>query len=368
MHSPLKTMILALLVCMVMLAPRSAPASPFGVPTTYLNDVETYLKDGNIKSARFKLDMAVNALENEDKKDPRYATLSNRAKELEAKVAAAEKSAATGGEAAGKADEARLQRMWAENHKVDDPEAALGEARDCIKLADEAMKIDPSNADAPEYSKSCHALADELQKIISGDVGDKASETPEGQFVTTSINALHKVITQKKIDAKTMWEALQGAEECGDKVTTLTSRIQMYRGKARILHTEVGDLTLEQAEEKCRLWKAELKDKKATGCGEKAVMVEQTLIGLNKWGPVTSSVQTRYEYIPCEKMPKASKFAGKSKSYAAKFKNACGGKAIFDIRDADWVRGGSDDSRMLSGSCYEKGDLYFGVGSAMMAP
>jgi hypothetical protein len=135
----------------------------------------------------------------------------------------------------------------------------------------------------------------------------------------------------------------------------------MYRGKAGILHTDVGDLTLNEADQKCTKWGNELQNKKARGCGKRSVSVSQTLLAPRTWGPIEAYAQTHYEYLPCDEMPKKSKLPG---AHAAQFKKLCGGKAIYVIQDSSWSISGV--TRSIGGSCYDKGDLYIKNGTAMV--
>ena len=367
----------ALAFTLLLTVARDASAQDYNInaPKAYMTQAEEAFKAGDIGASRFKLNMLedeINKATDSMKKDAEYPKLQARAKALEAKLAPLEASA-------GKEEEAQEPfRKAATAYQVakmkqdqNAPEEAVEIAKDCVAKLEEAFKISASMRDkqlqalgsptGTQALKACKEIIEHSSKVASGELGDKASDTAEGKFVITSINALNKATQEKMPDAKTMAEAQAGVEECRNKANFLSSHVNMYRGKAGILHTDVGDLTLNEADQKCTKWGNELQNKKARGCGKRSVSVQQTLLAPRTWGPIEAYAQTHYEYLPCEEMPKKSKLPG---AHAARFKKLCGGKAIYVIPDGNWSANGG--TRYISGSCYDKGELYIKNGTAMV--
>jgi hypothetical protein len=344
-------------------------------PKAYMTQAEDAFKSGDVRAARFKLNMLQDEIQKATasmKQDPEYPKLQARAKVLEAKLAPLEA-------AAGKEEEAdepfrkggtayQVAKM-----KQDDnaPEEAVEVAKDCVAQLEKAFQISASmkskqlqvvgSPTGTEALKACKEIIVHSSKVASGEIGDKASDTEEGKFVITSVNALNKATKEKVPDAKTMAEAQAGVDECRSKANFLSSHVGKYRGKAGILHTDVGDLTLNEADQKCSKWGVELQNKKARGCGKRAVNVQQTLLAPRTWGPIEAYAQTHYEYIPCGEMPKKSRLP---KAHEGRFKKLCGGKAVYVIEDSSWSASGT--TRSIGGSCYDKGDLFIKNGTAMV--
>ncbi|MBC7975758.1 MAG: hypothetical protein H7138_12335 [Myxococcales bacterium] len=370
----------ALVTFTLLLAVARAPVAlaqdyNINAPKSYATQAEDAFKAGDIGASRFKLNMLEDEIRKATdsmKKDPEYPRLQARAKALEAKLAPLEA-------AAGKEEEADEPfRKAATSYQVaklkqDDnaPEEAVAIAKDCVAQLEQAFQISASMKNKQlqtigsptglQALKTCKEIIEHSSKVASGEIGDKASDTAEGKFVITSINALNKATKEKVPDAKTMAEAQAGVDECRTKASFLSSHVNLYRGKAGILHTDVGDLTLNEADQKCSKWGVELQNKKARGCGKRAVNVQQTLIASRTWGPIEAYAQTHYEYLPCGEMPKKSRLP---KAHEARFKKLCGGKAIYVIEDSSWSVSGT--TRRIGGSCYDKGDLYIKNGTAMV--
>jgi hypothetical protein len=370
----------ALVAFALLLATARAPVAlaqdyNINAPKAYMTQAEDAFKAGDIGAARFKLNMLEDVIRKATdsmKKDPEYPRLQARAKALEAKLAPLEASAAREEEADEPFRKAATAYQVAKlKQDQNAPEEAVEVARDCVAQLEQAFKISASmknkqlqvlgSPTGTEALRTCKEIIDHSSKVASGEIGDKASDTAEGKFVIASINALHKATRDKVPDARTMAEAHAGVEECRTKANFLSSHVGKYRGKAGILHTDVGDLTLAEADQKCSKWGSELQNKKARGCGKRAVNVQQTLLAPRTWGPIEAYAQTHYEYIPCGEMPKSSKLP---KAHEGRFKKLCGGKAIYIIEDASWNVSG--DTRSISGSCYDKGDLYIKNGTAMV--
>lgn len=343
-------------------------------PKAYMTQAEDAFKAGDIGAARFKLNMLEDELKNATsmKKDSEYPKLQARAKALEAKLAPLEASAGKEEEADEPFRKAGTAYQVAKlKQDQNAPEEAVEIAKDCVAKLEQAFKISASMKDkqlqvlgsptGTQALKACKEIIEQSSKVASGEVGDKASDTAEGKFVITSINALNKATKEKVPDAKTMAEAQAGVEECRNKANFLSSHVNMYRGKAGILHTDVGDLTLNEADQRCTKWGNELQNKKARGCGKRSVSVQQTLLAPRTWGPIEAYAQTHYEYLACDEMPTKSKLPG---AHAARFKKLCGGKAVYVIQNASWSVSG--DTRSISGSCYDKGELYIKNGTAMV--
>jgi len=343
-------------------------------PKGYMTQAEDAFKAGDVGGARFKLNMLEDELKNATasmKKDAEYPKLQARAKALEAKLAPLEAASGKEAEAEEPFQKAGNAYQVAKLNQDNAPAETVEVAKECVAKLEEAFKISASMRDkqlqvlgsptGAQALKTCKEIIEHSSKVASGEIGDKASDTAEGKFVITSINALNKATTEKVPDAKTMAEAQAGAEECRNKANFLSSHVNMYRGKAGILHTDVGDLTLNEADQKCSKWGAELQNKKARGCGKRSVNVQQTLVAPRTWGPIEAYAQTHYEYLPCNEMPKKSRLPG---AHAARFKKLCGGKAIYVIDDSSWSVSGS--TRRIGGSCYDKGDLFIKNGSAMV--
>lgn len=344
-------------------------------PKAYMTQAEDNFKAGDMRGARFKLNMLEDTLEKATdsmKKDPEYPKLQARAKALEAKLAPVEASAGKEEEAQEPFRKAAAAYEIAKlRQKENAAEEAVTVARDCVAKLEEAFKISAAMRDkelqalgsptGAQALATCKEIIEHSSKVASGEIGARAADTEEGKFVIASINAINKATQEKIPDAKTMAEAQAGVEGCRDKANFLASHVNMYRGKAGILHTDVGDLTLAEADQKCSKWGNELQNKKARGCGKRAVNISQTLIAPRTWGPIEAYAQTHYGYLPCGEMPRASKLPA---AHAARFKKLCGGKAIYVIDDASWSTSG--DSRNISGFCYDKGDLFIKNGTALV--
>jgi hypothetical protein len=371
------TALAALVLLLVIARAPAAHAQDYNInaPKAYMTQAEDGFKAGDIGAARFKLNMLedeLNKATDSMKKDPEYPKLQARAKALEAKLAPLEASAGKEEEAQEPFRKAAAAYQIAKLRQDENAaEEAVEVAKDCVAKLEEAFKISASMKDkqlqalgsptGTQALKTCKEIIDHSSKVASGEIGDKASDTAEGKFVITSINALAKATSEKLPDAKTMAEAQAGVEECRNKANFLSSHVNMYRGKAGILHTDVGDLTLKEADQKCSKWGVELQNKKAHGCGKRSVSVSQTLLAPRTWGPIEAYAQTHYEYLPCGEMPKTSKLP---KAHEGRFKKLCGGKAIYVIQDASWSVSGT--TRSISGSCYDKGDLFIKNGTAMV--
>jgi hypothetical protein len=362
---------------LVLVVAGDAVAQDYNInaPKAYMTQAEDAFKAGDIGAARFKLNMLEDELRKATesmKQDSEYPRLQARAKALEAKLAPLEASAGKEQEAeepfrkAGTAYQvARLKQ------DQNAPEEAVEIAKDCVAQLEQAFKISAAmktkqlqvlgSPTGLQALATCKEIIDHSSKVAAGEIGAKASDTSEGKFVITSINALNKATREKVPDAKTMAEAQAGVDECRTKANFLSSHVGMYRGKAGILHTDVGDLTLAEADQKCSKWGVELQNKKARGCGKRSVNVQQTLLAPRTWGPIEAYAQTHYEYLPCDQMPRQSKLP---KAHEARFKKLCGGRAIYIIDDSSWSMSG--DTRRISGSCYDKGDLYIKNGTAMV--
>lgn len=363
------------LTIVVAQGPAFAQDYNINAPKAYMTQAEDSFKAGDMRAARFKLNMLEDVLDKATeamKKDAEYPRLQARAKALEAKLAPVEASAGKEAEA----DEpfraaAAAYEIAKLRQKENAAEAAVEVAKDCIARLEEAFKISAAMKDkqlqalgSPTGSQAlatCKDILEHSSKVASGEIGDRAADTEEGKLVIASINALAKATQEKVPDAKTMAEAQAGVEGCRDKANFLASHVNLYRGKAGILHTDVGDLTLNEADQKCSKWGNELQNKKARGCGKRAVNLSQTLLAPRTWGPIEAYAQTHYGYIACGEMPKASKLPA---AHAARFKKLCGAKAIYVIDDASWSVSG--DSRNISGYCYDKGELFFKNGSALV--
>ncbi|MEO7732943.1 MAG: hypothetical protein ABIY55_18405, partial [Kofleriaceae bacterium] len=181
-------------------------------PKSYMTQAEDGFKAGDMHAARFKLNMLedeLNKATDAMKKDAEYPKLQARAKALEAKLAPIEASAGKEEEAEEPFQKAGAAYQVAKlKQDQNAPEEAVELAKDCVAKLEQAFKISAAMKDkelqvlgsptGTQALKACKEIIDHSSKVASGEVGDKASDTAEGKFVITSINALNKA-TQEKV-------------------------------------------------------------------------------------------------------------------------------------------------------------------------
>lgn len=347
---------------------------------------EDRFKTGNLDNSRFFVNQVKAAM---DKAAPdtramlEYAKIAERLKALESKLGKAEGDASTTEQADMKLDEANSYWMNAKSLVTSDPDTAIKDAEICIQKAEEAFKIDPKlrtrttrlfNIPGEQVLKECQEAAAKAKKFNSGEGKERAADHKWGKPAIVAFNAAFKAWKSKDADAFVVVEGQKAAEDCitgYDQVTSimLNSAKHYYDEATEMMPTDAGKLSLKDFGLKCRSMQAELRNRKASGCGFKNVMVQQELIGKNKWGSLETYAPNIYTPGKCGEMPKSHKWAGSSGSFAGNFKKACGGGAIFVITEGAWHTWDSNGktNRSIDGVCWEKGKLAFGTGGASVA-
>jgi hypothetical protein len=339
---------------------------------------EDRFKTGNLDNARFFVNQVKDAMgkaQADTKADPEFARIAARLKDLDDKLGKAEGAANVTAEGDEKVDDARSDAA------TTDPDKAIKYGESCVAKLEAAFKIDPSartrtnrgaGISGDQMMKDCKTAADKAKRFNSGEGKQRAAETDFGKAGVVAFNAAYKASKGKDIDAFALVEGQKGAESCRTSYGQLTS-IWLANGSKKYydeatepMTTDAGKLTLKQFGEQCQKMETDLRARKASGCGFKNVSVQQELIGKDRWGSVESYATTIFTPGKCGEMPKSSKWAGSSGSFASQFKKNCGGGAIYIITEGSWHTYDSSGKvfRSIDGVCWDKGKLAFGSGGA----